>query len=88
VHVTSSCHPTSSWGCGGGFGNYVVVDHGDGFGSVYAHLSSVSVGSGQSVGRGGSIGQIGNSGNSYGAHLHFEIHQAGRPQNPCGYISC
>jgi murein DD-endopeptidase MepM/ murein hydrolase activator NlpD len=88
VHVTSSCHPTSSWGCGGGFGNYVVVDHGDGFGSVYAHLSSVSVGSGQSVGRGGSIGQIGNSGNSYGAHLHFEIRQAGRPQNPCSYISC
>jgi murein DD-endopeptidase MepM/ murein hydrolase activator NlpD len=88
VHVTSSCHPTSSWGCGGGFGNYVVVDHGDGFGSVYAHLSQVAVGSGQSVGRGGGIGQIGNSGNSYGAHLHFEIHQAGRPQNPCSYISC
>jgi murein DD-endopeptidase MepM/ murein hydrolase activator NlpD len=88
VHVTSSCHPTSSWGCGGGFGNHVVVDHGDGFGSVYAHLSQVAVGSGQSVSRGGSVGQIGNSGNSYGAHLHFEIHQAGRPQNPCGYVSC
>jgi murein DD-endopeptidase MepM/ murein hydrolase activator NlpD len=88
VNVTSSCHPTSSWGCGGGFGNYVVVDHGDGYGSVYAHLSQVAVGVGQSVSRGGSIGQMGNSGNSYGSHLHFEIHQAGRPQDPCGYIPC
>ena len=88
VHVTSSCHPTSSWGCGGGFGNYVVVDHGDGYGSVYAHLSQVAVGAGQSVGRGGAVGQMGNSGNSYGSHLHFEIHQAGSPRDPCGYISC
>jgi murein DD-endopeptidase MepM/ murein hydrolase activator NlpD len=86
--VTSSCHGTSSWGCGGGFGNYVVVDHGDGFGTVYAHLSQVAVGVGQSVSRGGAVGQMGNSGNSYGSHLHFELHYAGRPQNPCSYISC
>jgi murein DD-endopeptidase MepM/ murein hydrolase activator NlpD len=88
VHVTSSCHPTSSFGCGGGFGNYVTVAHADGFATIYAHLSAVSVGNGQKVSGGQAVGAVGNSGSSYGAHLHFEVRIAGAPQNPCGYINC
>jgi murein DD-endopeptidase MepM/ murein hydrolase activator NlpD len=88
VHVTSGCHPTSSQGCGGGFGNYVTVSHSGGMATVYAHLSSVSVGVGQSVSAGQSVGAVGNSGNSTGPHLHFEVRQGGSPRNPCSYISC
>lgn len=88
VNVTSACHPTSSFGCGGGFGNHVVVSHASGMATVYAHLATVSVGVGQSVGAGQQLGGVGNSGNSYGAHLHFEVRESGTPRDPCRYISC
>ncbi len=88
VHVTTGCHPTSSWGCGGGFGNYVTVAHADGMATIYAHLSSVSVGTGQQLAAGTTIGGVGNSGNSYGPHLHLEVREAGIPREPCGYIPC
>jgi len=88
VTVIASCHPTSSFGCGGGFGNYVTVAHADGMATIYAHLSAVSVGTGQSVSAGQGVGAVGNSGSSYGAHLHFEVREAGVPRNPCGYITC
>ncbi|MEX2549375.1 MAG: peptidoglycan DD-metalloendopeptidase family protein [Nitriliruptoraceae bacterium] len=88
VHVTASCHPTSSWGCGGGFGNYVTVAHADGMATIYAHLSTVSIGAGQQVDAGTTIGGVGNSGNSYGPHLHLEVRDAGIPREPCGYIPC
>lgn len=88
VHTIASCHPTSSFGCGGGFGNYVLVAHPGGFATIYAHLSSVAVVVGDEVAAGQALGGIGNSGNSYGSHLHFEIREAGVPRNPCGYISC
>jgi murein DD-endopeptidase MepM/ murein hydrolase activator NlpD len=88
ITATDACHPTSSWGCGGGFGNYVTVVHADGLATIYAHLSSIAVGAGQYVGAGQAVGAVGNSGNSYGPHLHFEVRLAGVPQNPCGYIPC
>jgi murein DD-endopeptidase MepM/ murein hydrolase activator NlpD len=88
VGVINRCHPTSSWGCGGGFGNYVTVAHTGGMATIYAHLSSVSVYAGQQLGAGQRIGGIGNSGNSYGPHLHFEIREAGVPRNPCNYVAC
>lgn len=88
VTAISGCHPTSSWGCGGGFGNYITIAHNDGFATIYAHLSSLSVASGSIVSAGDQIGTVGNSGNSYGPHLHFETRQAGVPRNPCNYISC
>jgi len=88
VYVVAGCHPTSSWGCGGGFGNYVMVAHPGGMATVSAHLSTVAVSVGQNVTAGQSLGQVGNSGNSYGSHLHFEIRDGGVPQNPCGYITC
>jgi len=56
-----------------GYGYLIVLDHGNGWQSAYAHLSAVGVTCGQSVGRGTVIGALGNSGNSSGAHLHFEL---------------
>ncbi|MCC5949939.1 MAG: peptidoglycan DD-metalloendopeptidase family protein [Nitriliruptoraceae bacterium] len=88
VHVVSSCHPTNSFGCGGGFGNYVLVSHRGGMATIYAHLSSVSVGVGSQVASGQTVGAVGNSGSSYGAHLHFEVREGGAARNPCSYIRC
>lgn len=56
-----------------GYGNLVVIDHGTGWQSAYAHLLNVNVGCGQSVNQGAIIGTVGNTGNSFGAHLHFEL---------------
>lgn len=56
-----------------GYGNVVVIDHGAGWQTLYAHLSLISVGCGQSVYQGGVIGAIGSTGNSSGPHLHFEM---------------
>jgi len=88
VTAISGCHPTSSWGCGGGFGNYITIAHNDGFATIYAHLSTLKVPVGAVVNGGENIGTVGNSGNSYGPHLHFETRQVGVPRNPCNYITC
>lgn len=61
----------------GGYGNMIMIDHGNGYQSLYAHLSSVSAGCGQSVYTGTYIGAIGSTGNSTGAHLHFEVRYLG-----------
>ncbi|NQS92098.1 MAG: LysM peptidoglycan-binding domain-containing M23 family metallopeptidase [Chloroflexi bacterium] len=66
----------------GGYGNVVVVDHGTGYQTLYAHLSGVTSGCGQSVVQGQTIGLGGNSGNSSGAHLHFEVRLQGGFVNP------
>jgi LysM repeat protein len=65
-----------------GYGNMVMVDHGNGFQSLYAHLSEIYVSCGQSVGQGDAIGAIGSTGRSTGAHLHFEIMTATVKINP------
>jgi hypothetical protein len=65
-----------------GYGNMILVDHGGGFQSLYAHLSGLNVGCGQSVGQGDVIGAIGNTGNSSGSHLHFEIMTSSFKLNP------
>jgi murein DD-endopeptidase MepM/ murein hydrolase activator NlpD len=65
-----------------GYGNMIMVDHGNNFQSLYAHLSAISVGCGQSVGQGDLIGAIGNTGRSTGAHLHFEIRSLSSRVNP------
>jgi murein DD-endopeptidase MepM/ murein hydrolase activator NlpD len=56
-----------------GYGNMIMVDHGDGWQSLYAHLSQILVGCGQSVYQGDQIGAVGSTGNSTGPHLHFEL---------------
>jgi murein DD-endopeptidase MepM/ murein hydrolase activator NlpD len=65
-----------------GYGNVVQIDHGSGYVTVYAHLSQINVGQCQSVGQGTLIGLSGNTGNSFGAHLHFEIRVGGTNINP------
>lgn len=65
-----------------GYGNMVMIDHGDGFQSLYAHLSAIYRFCGQSVGQGEGIGAIGSTGRSSGAHLHFEIMTATFKINP------
>lgn len=66
----------------GGYGNMVMIDHGNGYQSLYAHLSSVNVSCGQSVVQGQSIASAGSTGYSTGAHLHFEIRYLGGFINP------
>lgn len=65
-----------------GYGNMIMVDHGNNFQSLYAHLSGISVVCGQSVGQGDLIGAIGNTGRSTGSHLHFEIRSLSSWVNP------
>jgi murein DD-endopeptidase MepM/ murein hydrolase activator NlpD len=65
-----------------GYGNMVMIDHGNGYQTVYGHLSSVAVRCGQSVYQGGYIGAAGSTGNSTGPHLHFEIRYGGGFINP------
>jgi LysM repeat protein len=65
-----------------GYGNMVMVDHGNGWQTLYAHLSQVVVACGQSVGQGSLVGLAGSTGNSTGAHLHFEIRYQGGFVNP------
>ncbi|MFC1878966.1 peptidoglycan DD-metalloendopeptidase family protein [Chloroflexota bacterium] len=68
-----------------GYGYLIVVDHGNGWQSAYAHLSAVAVGCGQSVYQGGYIGALGSTGNSSGPHLHFELAINGVKVNPLDY---
>jgi murein DD-endopeptidase MepM/ murein hydrolase activator NlpD len=68
-----------------GYGYLIVIDHGTGWQSAYAHLSAVAVSCGQSVYQGGYIGALGNTGNSSGAHLHFELSINGAKVNPLDY---
>ena len=69
-----------------GYGYLIVIDHGTGWQSAYAHLSAVSVSCGQSVFQGTAIGGLGNTGNSSGPHLHFEMVFNGVKVNPLGYV--
>ncbi len=69
-----------------GLGRYIILDHGHGLTSVYAHLKNFTVSEGQAVGTGQKIGEVGMTGNTTGPHLHFEIHDNGHPQNPGEYL--
>jgi murein DD-endopeptidase MepM/ murein hydrolase activator NlpD len=75
-----------NFGYGGGYGNYVVITHGNGYSTLYAHLSAINVSVNQAVQRGQTIGAEGSTGNSTGPHLHFEIHLNGAYQNPLAYL--
>lgn len=68
-------------------GNYVKIDHRDGFSSIYMHLDSYCVSSGQMVSQGQQIGKVGNTGISTGDHLHFGIAYNGGYVNPCQYVN-
>ena len=70
----------------GGYGNAILIYHGGGFATYYAHLSGFAVRPGQNVTRGQVIGYVGTTGWTTGPHLHFEVSINGAPQNPMGYI--
>ncbi len=76
----------AGWPDSWGYGNRVVIDHGNGYRSLYAHLSNVYVSVGETVSRGQLVGQMGSTGRSTGTHLHMEIHYKGVPVNPLAIL--
>lgn len=68
------------------YGYYVVINHGDGYSTLYGHMSSMAVSSGQSVGAGQTIGYAGSTGWSTGTHLHYTVYHNGSTVNPMSYI--
>jgi murein DD-endopeptidase MepM/ murein hydrolase activator NlpD len=70
-----------------GFGNHIIIVHGNGWESVYGHMASFVIGDGQVVRRGQLLGHEGSTGNSTGCHLHFELDLNGNPVNPFAYLS-
>ncbi len=70
-----------------GYGNYVVINHGNGYQTAYGHNSSITVSKGQRVSQGQTIAKMGSTGRSTGTHLHFEIKKNGVFQNPLNYVS-
>lgn len=68
--------------CGGGFGNYCIIDHGGGYQTVYGHATKITVKEGQKVKTGDVIGTVGSTGDSTGPHLHFEIRVNGERLDP------
>lgn len=80
--VTTACI-----GWGNGYGNHVVINHGDGYSTLYAHQSALNVYEGQVVSQGDVIGYVGSTGNSTGPHLHFTVFKNGETINPMSCIS-
>lgn len=70
----------------GGYGNLIILDHGNGVETYYAHLNKINVKVGQKVGQGEVIGLLGSTGNTTGPHLHFEIRLNHKPLNPIKYL--
>lgn len=84
--VASGTVTVSSNGYNGGYGNYIIISHGNGVETVYGHCSALYVKVGQRVSQGQSIAAVGNTGRSTGNHLHFEIRVNGVAQNPQNYL--
>lgn len=68
-----------------GYGKHLVIDHGYGYETLYAHMSKIDVRRGQKVHRGDVIGLVGNTGTSSGPHVHYEVHKDGKPINPANF---
>jgi murein DD-endopeptidase MepM/ murein hydrolase activator NlpD len=76
----------AGWPDNSGYGNRVMIDHGNGYITLYAHMSVIQVQPGQRVSRGNVVGQMGSTGRSTGTHLHFEIRQGGVLLNPQTFL--
>jgi murein DD-endopeptidase MepM/ murein hydrolase activator NlpD len=74
-------------GLKGGFGNCIILKHGNGFETLYGHLSKILVSVGQQIYIGQEIGNIGSTGHSTGPHLHYEIHRNGQKINPQSFLT-
>ena len=76
----------ASSGWNNGYGTMVMVDHGGGYVTLYAHMNSIFVRQGESVSKGQQVGTVGNTGNSTGPHLHFEVRYQGVARNPFTFL--
>lgn len=76
----------AGWPDNSGYGNRVIIDHGNGYTTLYAHLAKIYVGAGQTVRRGDQIGQEGSTGRSTGPHLHLEVRRNGVAINPLEFL--
>ena len=76
----------AGWPAPWAYGNRVLIDHGNGFATLYAHLSAIYVSPGQAISRGQAVGRMGSTGRSTGTHLHLEIRQNGTAVNPLNYL--
>lgn len=90
IKVANSCqHNYGKYSncCGNGYGRYVMIDHGGGYVTLYAHMTNALVYEGQTVERGETIGTVGTTGHSTGYHLHFEVRLNSNIQNPMDYFT-
>lgn len=76
-----------SCGCGGGYGRYAIIDHGNGYMTLYGHMTNCIVTVGQQVKQGETIGYVGSTGHSTGNHCHFEVRLNGTALNPENFVS-
>ncbi len=86
IYAAESGTVTVSGWSNGGYGYYVIIDHGNGMQTLYAHASKLYVSKGEKVSRGQTIMAMGSTGWSTGPHLHFEVRSGGYKQNPLSYI--
>lgn len=90
AYVYSGCthnYPKTYLCCGGGYGNYIIIQHDSTYSTLYAHLTYVNVSVGEYVAQGQTIGAAGCTGHSTGDHLHFEVYVNGVTQNPRNFVS-
>lgn len=85
IHAAAAGQVVSA-GAMGGYGLTVVIDHGGGMATLYAHQSSLAVAAGQQVAQGQQVGAVGSTGVSTAPHLHFEVRLGGNPVDPMGYL--
>lgn len=92
ITVSNTCphnYGKEDWtcGCGGNYGNYIIIDHGGSLATLYGHCQAIYVSQGQHVSKGDVIGEVGSTGWSTDFHLHFETRENGSRVNPLGYVS-
>lgn len=87
VYATGDGKVASAGSNSGGFGNVVIIDHGNGLRSYYAHLSEISISEGMNVKRGDKVGLSGDTGSSTGPHLHYQINKFGQPLNAINFFN-